>query len=170
MRRIAGLVGSVAVLVVAWVSFAVPVSALAVQPVVTVSATEPMAIHFNCMAEPTTEPGSVTFSRAGVTEGTLTITYHISGGPTDLNSDPAAGADHQAQFLDGEATVKVFVHPAVTENTTDAQVVIVDGAGYAVGELNSGTIQLQTDQDECPTTTTTTTTIAATQDTLSSSC
>src|SRR3954447_1917280 len=122
MRRIICFFGVLAAMAVAWLSFAVPASAYAVQAVVTVSATTPMAIHDHCQTEPTTEAGSVTFTREGVTEGTLTITFHISGGPTDLNSDPAAGADHQAQFLNGESTVTVQVNPAVTASTTDAQV------------------------------------------------
>lgn len=123
-----------------------------------------MAIHEHCQSEPTTEPGSVTFTRS-FTNGTFTITYHISGGPTDLNSDATAGADHQAQFADGSATVTVQVNPAVTASTTDALVQIVDGETYNPGDPDSGTIVLQRDSEKCPTTTTSTS-VAATQDTL----
>jgi len=168
MRRVTGLVGTVVVLAAAWLSFAAPASAQTqLQAVVTVSGTEPMAIHFNCNEPATTEPGTVTFSRTGPTEGPLTVTYHISGGPTSLNSDPQAGEYHQASFNPGEATVTVHdIDPVVSDTTTDAEVVLVDGEAYAVGDPDHGTIDLQTDRDECETTTTTTTTIVATQDTL----
>jgi hypothetical protein len=152
-----------AALAVAWISFAVPASAApaAVRTIVTVSATTPMAIHDHCQTEPTTEAGSVTFHRT-ITEGTLTITYHIEGGPTDLNSDPAAGENHQAQFADGEADVTVQVNPAVTATTTDATVTVVAGEVYGVGDPDSGVIALNRDAEVCPTETS----VAPTQDTL----
>src|SRR5205823_6481964 len=97
------------------------------QQAVSVSATTAMGVTEQCFAEPTTSPGSVTFTRTS-TEGALTITYHISGGPTDLNSDTTAGADHTVAFADGAATATVVVHPAI--DATDATVTVVAGEGY----------------------------------------
>jgi hypothetical protein len=110
------------------------------QTTVSLSGTTPMGVRDQCMTEPTTSPGSFTFTRTS-TEGVLTITYHISGGPTDLNSDAAAGEDHTVNFADGEATATVVVHPST--DATDATVTVVAGEVYAVGEPSSGTVAVQ---------------------------
>jgi hypothetical protein len=119
---------------------------------VSVSGTTSMGVVEQCFTEPTTTPGSVTFTRTS-TEGPFTITYHISGGPTDLNSDAVAGADHTVDFADNEATATVVVHP--TFDATDATVTVVAGQGYVVGDPASGTINVTRQNNRtCPTETT----------------
>jgi hypothetical protein len=129
------------------------------QQTVTVSGTTPMGVAEQCMTEPTTSPGSFTFTRTS-TEGPFTIDYHISGGPTDLNSDAAAGEDHTATFADNEATVTVVVHPAIY--ATDATVTVVAGRGYVVGDPASGTVQLFRTAPGCAAPTSTANTLART--------
>jgi hypothetical protein len=126
---------------------------------VSVSSTTPMGVQGQCFAEPTTSPGSVTFTRTS-TEGPFTITYHISGGPTDLNSDAVAGEDHTVDFADNEATATVVVHP--TFDATDATVTVVAGQGYVVGEPASGTIHLFRTTPGCAAPTSTANTLART--------
>src|SRR4051794_24553045 len=130
MRR---ALAALALTLVAMLSTPSPASAQQLQAV-SVSATTAMGVTQQCFAEPTTSPGSVTFTRTS-TEGGLTITYHISGGPTDLNSDATAGADHTVTFTDGSATVTVDVHPTI--DATDATVTVIAGAGYVVGDPSS---------------------------------
>jgi hypothetical protein len=129
------------------------------QTSVTVSATTGMSVTGVCFTEPLTTPGSVTFSRTS-TEGPLTITYHISGGPTDLNSDPAVGADHTAAFADGAATVTVVVHPAI--DAVDATVTVVAGQGYVLGTPSAGVITVTRSDPQCATSTSTANTLART--------
>jgi hypothetical protein len=116
------------------------------QQSVSVSGTTPMGVTEQCRTEPTTSPGSFTFTRTS-TDGALTITYHINGGPTDLNSDPAAGADHTVDFPDGDATVTVVVHPAI--DATDATVTVVSGEGYAVGDPAEADVAVERQSDVC---------------------
>jgi len=114
---------------------------------VNVSGTTSMGILEGCGAEPVTSPGSFTFTRSS-TEGALTINYHISGGPTDLNADASAGADHTADFADGAATVTVTVHPAIAGG--GATVTVVEGQGYAVGDPASGDVGMSIARASCP--------------------
>lgn len=109
-------------------------------PTVRVSATTGMTVRDQCKTEPTTSPGSFTLARAD-TDGPLTVTYHIEGGPTDLNSEEVAGADHTVDFAAGEGAVTVTVHPAI--DASDATVTVVDGVTYDPGDPPSGTIVVQ---------------------------
>jgi hypothetical protein len=153
MRRVAGVVGAV---VIAWLLLpSTGAAAQRVEPVVRVSATSEMAVHDQCFTEPTTEPGSFTLERT-IVDGVLTVTYHISGGPTDLNSDAAAGEDHTVEFATGEATVTVPVHPAISAKES-ATVTIVDTDDYAVGDPDSGVVQIAHSTPQC---------VQPTQDTL----
>src|SRR4051794_2483758 len=97
------------------------------KPTVRVSATTAMTVQELCGTEPNTSPGSFTLERDD-SSGSLTVSYHIAGGPTDLDADPAAGADHTVSFADGEQTAVVTVHPAI--DATDATVTIVSGSHY----------------------------------------
>jgi LPXTG-motif cell wall-anchored protein len=126
----------VALVFVAALGFAGTASAQRINTV-TVSSTTPMRIDEGCFTEPTTSPGSFTFTRSS-TEGALTISYHINGGPTDLNADAAAGADHTTDFADGAATATVTVHPAI--GGSSATVTVIEGQGYAVGDPASGEV------------------------------
>jgi hypothetical protein len=158
MKRGFAFVAVVAIGIVGWTSGAAGQQ----QQAVSVSETTPMTVGEGCFTEPTTSPGSVTFART-FSEGALTITYHISGGPTDLNSDEVAGADHSVGFADGERTVTVVVHPAI--NATAATVTVVEGEGYVVGDPASGTIQVERFVPICgdpPSSTTTANTLART--------
>jgi hypothetical protein len=112
-----------------------------------------MSVTFECfVADPATTPGSVTFQRTD-TSGPLTITFHITGGPTDLNSDATIGADHTASFVDGQDIVTVAVNPAA--DAQDATITIVAGEAYTVGDPGSGTITVsRANFRTCPTETT----------------
>jgi LPXTG-motif cell wall-anchored protein len=109
-------------------------------PLVRVSATTSASVTEQCFTEPTTSPGSFTLERDS-TAGALTVTYHVSGGPTDLNSDETAGADGTVDFADGAATVTVTVYPAISAGPS-ATVQVLDGTGYAPGDPASGTIEI----------------------------
>jgi len=152
MRRLAGLLG-ILVATVAFVLTAQPASAQEV-PTVRVAATTAMSETQQCFTEPTFAPGSFTLERSSAT-GTLEATFHISGGPTDLNSDPAAGADHTATFADGQAQVTVTVNPALGGG--EVTVAVVDGAAYDLGTPSAGTIPKTVRAAQCaqpsPTTT-----------------
>ncbi|MEY2452296.1 MAG: hypothetical protein QOD92_1870 [Acidimicrobiaceae bacterium] len=117
-------------------------------PVVNVSETTAMGVHQRCQTEPTTTPGSFTLERSN-TSGSLTVTYHISGGPTDLNSDAVAGDDHTVEFLPGEATATVVVHPAI--DATDATVAILDDQPYEIGDPAQGVVTVDRQADVCAT-------------------
>ena len=155
MRRVLAFVALAVIGAVAWATGA----AAQQQQAVSVSATTPMGVAGQCFTEPTTSPGSVTFARTS-TEGPLTINYHISGGPTDLNSDATTGADHTVAFADGSATVTLVVHPAI--DASAATVAVVAGEGYVVGDPPSGTIEVQRSEPQCATSTSTDNTLART--------
>jgi hypothetical protein len=120
-------------------------------PTVRLAGTTPMSVSGQCFTEPTTSPGSFTLERRSTT-GPLTVTYHIDGGPTDLNSEEVAGADHTVEFADGEATVTVVVHPAT--NASAATVTVLEGETYNVAQPSSGTIEVQRSVVTCATDTT----------------
>lgn len=126
---------------------------------VTVSATTPMGIADQCFTEPVTSPGSFTFTRTS-TEGALTVNYHISGGPTDLNADAATGADHTVEIPDAADSVTVTVHPAIGGGA--ATVTVIEGQGYAVGDPASGTIELAHSTTQCAAPTSTANTLPRT--------
>jgi hypothetical protein len=115
-------------------------------PTVRVSATTAMSEFEGCKSEPTFEPGSFTLERSDAT-GALTVTYHISGGPTDLNADADTGTDHTVDFADGATSVTVPVHP--TLGGSSATVTVVDGATYDVGDPASATIDKTVAQALC---------------------
>src|SRR4051812_3538084 len=101
------------------------------EPAVRIAGTQLMTIEYECFqADPKTTAGAFTLERDSVT-GPLTVTFHISGGPTDLNADPVAGADHTVAFPDGLEMVAVSVSPAAGGGPPHVQV--VDAPGYSVG-------------------------------------
>jgi hypothetical protein len=116
-------------------------------PTVRVSATTAMSEIDGCQTEPTFAPGSFTLERSDAA-GALTVTYHISGGPTDLNADAGTGADHTVDFADGATSVTVPVHPAL--GGSSATVTVVDGATYDVGDPASATIDKTVAEAACP--------------------
>jgi hypothetical protein len=110
-----------------------------------------MRLQYQCfVAEPAPEPGSFTFERSDASSP-LTITYHISGGPTDLNSDPTAGADHTATFASGASSVTVTVALAAGNDTRSADVTLIDGATYDVGAPSSAEVPAEVNDNlSCP--------------------
>lgn len=116
-------------------------------PTVSISATTPMSETAQCLTEPTTGAGSFTLQRSD-TRGPLDVGYHIAGGPTDLNSDATAGADHTVTFADGQATVTVDVHPAIGGGS--ATVTLADGDSYDVGAPASATVDKTFATPSCP--------------------
>jgi hypothetical protein len=143
MRRLVGL-GLLAT-VLAFVLMTAPAQAQ-VPPTVRIAGTTAMSETGQCFTEPTFSPGSFTLER-DQTSGALDVTYHISGGPTDLNSDPAAGEDHTASFVDGQAQLTVTVSPALGGGP--ATVTIVDGAAYDLGDPGTATIQKAISIPQC---------------------
>jgi hypothetical protein len=150
MRRLAGALGIV-VTTVAFVIAAQPASAQEV-PTVRIAGTTSMSETQQCFTEPTFTPGSFTLARSSGA-GTLEVTFHISGGPTDLNSDPAAGADHTATFASGQTQVTVTVHPALGGG--QATVSVVDGTAYDLGSPTTATIAKSVTPAQCTQTQTT---------------
>jgi hypothetical protein len=144
MRRLAGVLGVLAT-AVALVVFAQPAHAQ-VPPTVSISGTTAMSEAEQCFTEPTFSPGSFTLERNDAT-GSLDVTYHISGGPTDLNSDPIAGADHAATFADGQAQVTITVQPALGGG--QATVALVDGQAYDLSDPNTATIPKSVSAPQC---------------------
>jgi hypothetical protein len=136
MRRAAGL-SAIVVTTLVLVLTARPASAQAV-PTVRIAGTTAMTESEQCFTEPVFGPGSFTLERSSAT-GTLEVTFHISGGPTDLNSDAATGADHTATFATGQAQITVTVHPALGGG--QATVALADGAAYDLGSPSTATIQ-----------------------------
>ena len=158
MRRLAGLLG-IFVTAVAFGAFGVMAQPAGAQevPTVRIAGTTAMSETQQCFTEPTFTAGSFTLERTSST-GTLEVTFHISGGPTDLNSDPAAGADHSATFASGQTQVTVTVHPALGGG--DATVSLVDGSAYDLGTPSTSTITKSVATASCaqePTTTSPTT-------------
>jgi hypothetical protein len=152
VRRLAGLLGIVVTTLV-FVVTGPPASAQEL-PTVRIAGTTAMSEMQQCFTEPTFTPGSFTLERASAT-GTLEVTFHISGGPTDLNSDAAAGADHTATFASGQTQVTVTVHPALGGG--EATVSLVDGSAYDLGSPSTATIGKSLSAPSCvqePTTTT----------------
>src|SRR4051794_35537558 len=115
-------------------------------PTVRIAGTTAMSETEQCFTEPTFSPGSFTLERSDGT-GTLDVTFHVSGGPTDLNSDPAAGADHTATFADGQTQVTVAVHPALGGGA--AAVAVVDGTAYDLGSASSSPIERSVTAAKC---------------------
>jgi hypothetical protein len=118
-----------------------------VPPTVRIAGTTAMEETQQCFTEPTFSPGSFTLER-NQSEGAVDVTYHISGGPTDLNSDPTAGADHTVSFADGQTQVTVTVHPALGGGA--ATVTVVDGLAYDLGDPSSATIAKVVHATTCP--------------------
>ena len=121
-------------------------AAAQVPPTVRISGTTEMSEADQCFTEPTFSPGSFTLERDDAT-GTLDVTFHISGGPTDLNADPVAGSDHTASFADDQAQVTVTVHPALGGG--QATVALVDGEAYALGDPSTATIRKSLAVPQC---------------------
>jgi hypothetical protein len=144
MRRAAGVLGILAT-TVAFVVTGQPASAQEV-PTVRIAGTTSMSETEQCFTEPTFTPGSFTLGRSSAT-GTLEVTFHISGGPTDLNSDPAAGADHAATFVSGQSQVTVTIQPALGGG--DATVSVVDGTAYDLGSPSTATIPRSVTRSQC---------------------
>jgi hypothetical protein len=153
MRRLAGIVGILAT-TLAFVITAQPAVAQEV-PTVRIAGTTPMSETQQCFTEPTFTPGSFTLARSSTT-GTLEVTFHISGGPTDLNSDPAGGAEHTATFASGQTQVTVTVHPALGggEATVDL-LAPVDRGAYQLGSPSTATIAKSVTPAQCSQTQTT---------------
>jgi hypothetical protein len=144
MRRAAGVLGILATMVV-FVVTAQPASAQEV-PTVRIAGTTSMSETQQCFTEPTFTPGSFTLARSTAT-ATLEVTFHISGGPTDLNSDPAAGADHTATFASGQSEITVTVQPALGGG--EATVSVVDGTAYDLGSPSTATIARSVTPAQC---------------------
>jgi hypothetical protein len=147
MRRLAGVLGVLATAFLV-VVMAAPAHAQ-VLPTVRISGTTPMSEADQCFTEPVFSPGSFTLER-DVATGTLDVNYHITGGPTDLNSDPVAGEFHTATFADGQTQVTVTVHPALGGvGATVTVVPPVDPGPYQVGNSNTATIQRLISVPQC---------------------
>src|SRR5262245_2038384 len=102
-------------------------------PTVRIAGTTSMAETQQCFTEPTFRPGSFTLVRSSAT-GTLKVTFHISGGPTDLNGDPTGGAEHTATFAAGQTQVTVTVHPALGGGEATVSLLApVDPGAYQLG-------------------------------------
>jgi len=144
MRRLAGALGILAT-TVAFLITAQPASAQEV-PTVRIAGTTSMSETQQCFTEPTFTPGSFTLERSNAT-GTLEVTFHISGGPTDLNSDPTGGAEHTATFASGQTQVAVTVHPALGGG--QATVSVVDGSAYNLGSPSTATIAKSVTPAQC---------------------
>ncbi|HEX2381999.1 MAG TPA: hypothetical protein VHI95_05155 [Acidimicrobiales bacterium] len=143
MQRLAGALGIVAIVVLVVTAQSAGAQEL---PTVRIAGTTGMSETQQCFTEPTFTPGSFTLERSGAT-GTLAVTFHIAGGPTDLNSDPAAGADGTATFADGQTQVTVTVNPAL--GGSEASVAIVDGAAYNLADPSSATIAKSVSAVQC---------------------
>jgi hypothetical protein len=147
MRRLAGLLGIVVTTLV-FVVTAQHASAQAL-PTVRISGTTAMTETQQCFTEPTFTAGSFTLERSTAT-GTLDVSYRISGGPTDLNSDPAAGAIHTATFPDGQAQVTVTVHPALGGSQATVNLLApVDNGTYQLGDPATATIAKTVASTQC---------------------
>jgi len=144
VRRLTGVLGVLAA-AIALVVFAQPAHAQEV-PTVRVAGTTAMSETEQCFAEPTFSPGSFTLERSSGT-GTLDVTFHVSGGPTDLNADATAGADGTATFPEGQTQVTVTVHPALGGGA--ATVAVVDGVAYDVGSPSSASIERSVAAAQC---------------------
>jgi hypothetical protein len=144
MRRLAGALGILAT-TLAFVITSQPAVAQEV-PTVRIAGTTSMSETQQCFTEPTFTPGSFTLARSSAS-GILKVIFHVSGGPTDLNSDPAAGADHTATFADGQTQVTVTVHPALGGG--QATVSIVKGSGYNIGSPSTATIAKSVTPAQC---------------------
>jgi len=147
VRRLAGLLGILAT-TVAFVVIAQPASAQEL-PTVRIAGTTSMSETEQCFTEPTFTPGSFTLARSTAT-GILEVTFRISGGPTDLNSDATGGAEHTATFASGQTQVTVTVHPALggKEATVDL-LAPVDRGAYQLGSPSTATIAKSVTPAQC---------------------
>jgi hypothetical protein len=147
MRRLAGLLGIVVTTLVLVVT-AGPASAQAL-PTVRIAGTTAMSEAEQCFTEPLFSPGSFTLERSTST-GTLDVNFRISGGPTDLNSDPAAGAIHMATFAAGQTQVTVTVHPALGGGQATVNLLApVDSPTYQLGDPSTATIAKTVSSPQC---------------------
>jgi hypothetical protein len=118
-------------------------------PTVRIAGTTPMSETQQCFTEPTFTPGSFTLERSSAT-GTLEVIFHVSGGPTDLNSDPAGGAEHTATFANGQTQVTVTVHPALGgREAVVALFAPVDRGAYQLGSPSTVTIPKSVSPAHC---------------------
>jgi hypothetical protein len=121
-----------------------PVMAQTDDPVVSVSASDPVATEEG----PTS--GSFMFVRTGETDTVLEVSYTVGGTAT-------AGADYVAlsgvvSFGLGESSVSVQVVPIdddLVEGNETVTVTLVAGDGYTLGALTSATVTI-IDNDEAP--------------------
>ncbi len=114
-------------------------------PMVTVAATDGYA------AEASQNPGTFTISRAGGTDGDLTVQLSLGGSATEGNDFPAMA--RTAMILDGQASVAMTVTPVdddEAESTETVTLSVEADAAYSIGTADSATVSIADDDGVVP--------------------